>query len=54
MAQAFLICRLQKARAEVTVNFYGEANDLFRQQIILMQRCHFTDLSLPHCLIVEN
>jgi hypothetical protein len=41
VAEAFLAGRLEQTGTEVTVNFYGETNDLFGQQFVSMRRCHF-------------
>jgi hypothetical protein len=37
----------------LAVHFYGEANNLFAQQIIFVRRCHSIRLSPPHRLIVQ-
>jgi hypothetical protein len=43
-----------RVRAEMTMNFNGEANNPFGQRIVLVGHNHVTVPSLPHRLTVEK
>jgi hypothetical protein len=50
-AQTFFVCRLKESGSELTMNFYREADDPLRQQVIFARGRH--RLSPSHCLTGE-